>query len=406
MFDRYIHGLLLVGIFWLSLILFYYMFETVARGEEPPVRHHDGVMIEVPPEIMERIKKAVEGFQTVTPEMADEMERMVNNTFQKPDVPCNTETTPKDTKDKTTPSGVDGSTYYVFVSFSIPKETLIHTVREAMDLRAKGYKIALLLRGLPGGTLNETFSRMAVIHGELDPAPGETLPFVLEPKLFNSYSVQEVPVIFRVSDIDGAIARIAGSVSLDYAMRRLSTDPNGDHGKYGPTYPIEEKDFYELIAEKQEVAKVRIREKIDEIKDKMFVLSRHDGKYPRADKDRVYYIDPSVELEYDVVDQFGNVAVPRGTKINPLETITLGKYIIIDGRDPEQVQLALAGQYRSIMIVSGDIGQLSKKHQTRFYFVPDELLVRLDVKRVPVIFEQDGKLVRVTEKAVGKHSDR
>ena len=62
--------------------------------------------------------------------------------------------------------------------------------------------------------------------------------------------------------------------------------------------------------------------------------------------------------------------------------------------------MALTGDYRKVMIISGDVEKLATKHHKQFWFVTDAILERFKIKRVPLIFEQEGKLIRVTEKAL------
>jgi len=60
--------------------------------------------------------------------------------------------------------------------------------------------------------------------------------------------------------------------------------------------------------------------------------------------------------------------------------------------------MALSGGYRTMMIISGDLSKLITKHRKRFWFAPDEVLDKFRIRRVPAIIEQEGKLVRITEK--------
>jgi conjugal transfer pilus assembly protein TraW len=73
---------------------------------------------------------------------------------------------------------------------------------------------------------------------------------------------------------------------------------------------------------------------------------------------------------------------------------------VIDGRDNKQVQLALRGNYKKIILTSGDIQALTQKYKTIFYFINDILIERFKLTHVPAILEQEGRLLRVTEKVI------
>jgi hypothetical protein len=75
----------------------------------------------------------------------------------------------------------------------------------------------------------------------------------------------------------------------------------------------------------------------------------------------------------------------------------MSKYIFIDGNRPEQVEMAVKGNYRKIILMSGDVIALGKKYGTAFYHVNDELINLFKIERVPLLIEQEGRLIRATE---------
>jgi len=58
----------------------------------------------------------------------------------------------------------------------------------------------------------------------------------------------------------------------------------------------------------------------------------------------------------------------------------------------------IAGNFRKIILVSGDLVKLTTQYKQRFYFVNDPIIDLVKFKRVPVVFEQEGSHVKVTEK--------
>jgi conjugal transfer pilus assembly protein TraW len=106
-------------------------------------------------------------------------------------------------------------------------------------------------------------------------------------------------------------------------------------------------------------------------------------------------------LDNDVLDHQGNVIFKKGTQFNAADYVTMsGKYVVIDGGDDKQVQFAVKGGYKKIILTSGDIISLTKKYKTGFYFINDVLIERFQLTRVPAILEQEGRLLRVTETVI------
>jgi len=291
-------------------------------------------------------------------------------------------------EDKTAP-------VYYFFSFSMPPESIRIAVQDAYELRQKGINVVMVIRGFVNNDLRAT--ALAFENLMRESGINSNLPVDIDPPLYEQYGVNEVPVI--VSTSRKGKGRITGDVGIPYALSRFDK-AREDHGKMGNTYEIAEEDLMKLIAAKQSIIEEKLRQRIETVKKGMYVLKKYDGKYEKAVTDRVYYVDPSIVLTEDINDHEGNVLFPKGSTFNPTNHVRLGRYIVIDGNDPEQIRLAMAGDYRKIMIISGDLAKLTAKHRKRFWFVPDDILKRFQIRRVPVIFEQEGKHVRITEKAM------
>ena len=130
----------------------------------------------------------------------------------------------------------------------------------------------------------------------------------------------------------------------------------------------------------------------------MYVLDKYRDRFAKVEKESVYLIDPTYTLQEDIRDQNGNIVFKKGTKANPADYATLGRYVIIDGNDPKQVEFAIKGNFRKIILVAGDLMKLTAEYRQRFYFVNDQIIDLVKLKRVPVVFEQEGSHVKVTEK--------
>ena len=304
----------------------------------------------------------------------------------------------KDGSSKTAPIteariGKEDTWYYLF-SFSMPKDSIRRAVKEAAELREEGIPVVMVLRGFVDNSFKATAIKVYALLAELE----VDLPFEIDPELFEEAGVNSVPALTRAGQ-----GILRGDVSLRWAMEKLQEDPGGlqkreKWDKWGNTYEIGEEDIGKYIGRNQAMLEARTREKIEEIKGKMYALTKYVSRFPQVEKETVYLIDPTYTLQEDIRDQNGNVLFKKGTKANPADYASLGRYIIIDGDDPKQVEFAVKGGFRKIMIVAGDLVKLTAEYRQRFYFVNGRIIDLVKLKRVPVVFEQEGSHVKVTEK--------
>ena len=179
--------------------------------------------------------------------------------------------------------------------------------------------------------------------------------------------------------------------------------------RLGPVQPIVEPDFVaeirKTLKQKErsgELAKLQ-REATDRAK-------RHVEEPPpvanvtRTTKARTFYLDPSYTQATAVYDHKGKMIVAAGTRVNPLEYITLStRMLFFDGRDPDQVKKAMvlikqAKQGIKPVLVGGKPFEMSRREKLRFYFDQGgELVRRFGIVHVPAMVSQDGYRIRVDE---------
>lgn len=183
-------------------------------------------------------------------------------------------------------------------------------------------------------------------------------------------------------------------------------------GQVGPVYEIQEQDMLEWIEKKvaektnsgealryqQEQAK-KIKQKIENPEPLRSVS--------KAVRNRVSFFDPTFTVTENVVGDQGQILVPAGTAINPLDRVGLSKPLIFfDARDPAQVEfahkfLAKRDGLAKPILVGGSYINLMKRWQTVVYFDQQSALIRkLGIKYVPAIVVQDGKRLRIDEIAL------
>jgi len=179
---------------------------------------------------------------------------------------------------------------------------------------------------------------------------------------------------------------------------------NSTADRLGPVYPIIEPDWLEWLPKQ---AEMRLREKPPSFsKEQLKEAIRRqtpEVELPEATSPKTYTFDPSLRTDRPVTDQTGNVVIPAGALVNPLERLLeFRPIIIIDGKKKKQVEWA-KGLIRSlkplVLMTSGDVLELNKQLGVPVYPVPNALISRFSIERVPVILSQEGKQIKVEEVA-------
>lgn len=173
-----------------------------------------------------------------------------------------------------------------------------------------------------------------------------------------------------------------------------------DLGVSGKTWPITEEDIRKVIA--QELVQKDPTEFNQKLKDsaKNFVKNLPKRGFPRADTTATTYVDLSIELTSDIQGPVklddGTIAWrvlwPKGTKVNPLESVAMNSAILFfDGDDPQQlafVQKANAKYSARISIVeagSGNIDESTKKLGRPVFYANDLMLQKFKIEKLPTL---------------------
>ena len=177
----------------------------------------------------------------------------------------------------------------------------------------------------------------------------------------------------------------------------------------GPLHPIVEPDMlqeiYRVLKEKEKTGELaRLQQEAIDRSKKSIENPRPVTGLERVEKARHFYWDPTVRVPKTVLDPEGNVIAEAGKTVNPLDYVNLSKHLLFfDGRDPAQVQKAIAlfkhydGLVKPIL-TDGQPLELSRKWKTQVYFDQGGSLVRkLGIVRVPSLVTQEGKKLRIDE---------
>ena len=192
---------------------------------------------------------------------------------------------------------------------------------------------------------------------------------------------------------------LAASLSVALASPAWAADPpREDLGKIGPTYQIAEDNLLEWIEQKlvdmEETGE--LERKKEEAKRQAIesVENPEPNNLPTLAYDAVQTHDPSIMATRDITDGQGNVIVPKGTTVNPLDQIPMTREMLFfDGRDPRQVAWAKRrfedakrrGKVPKPILVAGSYLDLMREWGERVYYDQGGyLLKKLGIGAVPV----------------------
>ena len=186
-----------------------------------------------------------------------------------------------------------------------------------------------------------------------------------------------------------------------------------DLGRVGPVYPIAEQDLLDLIQsrlqQKQKSGELASIERDFQDRSRQSIESPQPvAGLVRTRSPRTFHFDPSVTVPETLRDHDGKVLVAAGTRVNPLDFVSLSNHLIFfDARDSAQAQkaMALRSHYQGrahLILTGGSYIDFMKRFDVRVYFDQQGLLVRrLGIRQVPALVTQEGKRLRIDELKVG-----
>ncbi|SDJ06652.1 type-F conjugative transfer system protein TraW [Pseudomonas abietaniphila] len=179
-------------------------------------------------------------------------------------------------------------------------------------------------------------------------------------------------------------------------------------GKYGNTWDIQEQDAIEMIQDRLSAMdkKGDLNKFWNEYRDRQLAGMENPKPVPGIEpvvEPQIRMYDPTYTYPDTVKDHLGNILVPAGTRINPLDYITLSKAIIfIDARDPKQ--LAYAKQRTEehprdkVVLVAGSFLKLDREWGRPVYYDQMGILTKkFGIERVPSVITQKGKQLQIEE---------
>ena len=182
-----------------------------------------------------------------------------------------------------------------------------------------------------------------------------------------------------------------------------------DLGVIGPVYAIAEPSLIEVIQAKlremqangalarlQQGSQARIRREVEQ--------PTPVAGITKATRARTFHFDPSIEVPYPISDADSRVIVAPGTRINPLDTVSLSRALLfIDARDTAQLAQAqrLLGERKGqlkLILTGGSYLELMRRWKLAvFYDQQGHLTTQLGIRHVPALVTQDGNRLRIDE---------
>ena len=186
-----------------------------------------------------------------------------------------------------------------------------------------------------------------------------------------------------------------------------------DLGRVGPVWPVAEPDLLALLQsrlqEKQASGELaRIQREFDARARRTLESPAPVAGLARTRTSRSFLFDPTVTAPDTVRDPEGKVLVAAGTRVNPLDYVSLSQPLIFfDARDREQTRAALALRQRNrgrahLILTGGSYIDFMKRYDLRVYYDQQGLLVhRLGIRQVPALVTQEGRMLRIDELKAG-----
>jgi len=197
--------------------------------------------------------------------------------------------------------------------------------------------------------------------------------------------------------------------------RLLTTAQARDFGVHGTLAPISEEDPLILIQSKLKT--MEERGELERHNRELQKKTRAAIERPKpvegiftATKSRVFRYDPTYVVPEDLKDPQGWMIHPKGTRLNPLETVSLGyELLFFDGDDADQKAWAFdrikesvishqKGKGVKLILVKGTPLALSEELKMPVYFDQlGHLTQKLGIKHTPAVVTQEGLYLRIEE---------
>ena len=184
----------------------------------------------------------------------------------------------------------------------------------------------------------------------------------------------------------------------------ISSVEGKDFGVFGTTFPIVEQNLKHVIQEKAKNLSgddLQKRYKLlgDKIKKEGKLFTRIVGIEEAVNYASSLY-DPTTSLKEDVLDGKGDVLFKKGTKINPLDHISLDNGLLFfDGNNSKHIEWAekQKGEFKWILIEGDPVALQEKQKRAIFFDQGGVYSKKFHIQNVPCRITQSGKSLLIEE---------
>lgn len=182
-----------------------------------------------------------------------------------------------------------------------------------------------------------------------------------------------------------------------------------DLGVIGPVYPIAEPSLLDVMLSKLREAETsgllaKLQRDAQSRASRAVEQPQAIDTVKKTRTARTIYYDPSLVVPYSITDAEGRVIVTPGTKVNPLDTVSLSKHLLFfDARDAKQLKQArkILDQHRGkvkLILTGGSYVDLMRQWKLPVFFDQRGLLTeKLRIEHVPALVYQEGRRLRIDE---------
>lgn len=289
----------------------------------------------------------------------------------------------------------------IFVSWSMGDSNIKSLIQSLQDEEHVG----LVFRGIPDGVKLADAMRKLSLFASYG---NGNVALLLDPPKFQKYNVTVVPTMVVESD-DKLVISVRGVTSPEYLKSALKDGKKGDIGIDGATRDIAERDLIEVM--KERASKLDF-EKIKSGAIKRFWDKQNTYPLPPAPKDERRTIDPTVVAAIDMRDINGNLIMPAGTRVNPLDRMPFTQRLVVfDPNSKRQIDfarsqiLAFGAKQRVTLIAtapdrsraSEQIQELSDLMGASVHLLAADVQDRFKLRFAPSVVTAEGRVFVVQE---------
>ncbi len=283
----------------------------------------------------------------------------------------------------------------IFVSFSLSDAELKSAFIEAGAANADIY-----LMGLHPKDKNilDTMLRLKKIGSEIKVKPSARF----HPKAFKKFNIKSVPTML-LNTVNGAYTA-SGLLNFDWLESQVEQNNNKHFlGKFGPTKSVVEISLLQEITKRIEKLDVK---KLRENAIARFWSHQKFIPLPPATENKIWYIDPTVKVNEDIISPKGHVLARKGDVVNPLRASpTHNTYLVFDATQPKQLEWAKristkTSDTTKLMLMTNKyksddswahLSELREHFNREVYLLPKEMVNRFKLTALPVKVETDEK---------------